>query len=782
MMEAPNTNPFLVEEDTLDIKQEVGRYLHFWPWFVFTVVFALSVAYVYLKYAPRIYETTAKIKVLDEGDGLELPTAAFIFKRSNINLENEIEILTSYIISERVVRQLNLNTRFYEEGRIQTSPVWELPFAYTALKPADSIQGNLAYKIEIENAALEITDLNTEATINFPGLQTASIAHSLPFDLRYVPLADMPLEKLEGKTYLVYLTSVKQAALNLKKQVLVESVGEQSDLLQITIKAENIERSEHILNTLIDVFNSDGIADRQLVSKRTIDFIDERFVYLAEELDSIEVNRQDFKQDNNLTDLVADAQIDLELRTQSEGEVFRIDNQLVLARLLQTSLNEVSETDLLPANIGLENGGINTLITDYNLAVINRDKLTKSGGKNNPMAKVAALQVEDLKANINQSIKAYIRQLEASQNQLNTRNNKYTSRVAQLPEKEKLLRAIERQQKIKESLYLLLLQKREEAAINLAITEPSIKVVEYALTGLLPISPKTSIVYAGALLGGLLIPFGVLYLIFMLDTKVHMREDIENVTTQIPVLAELPEIKKGMDTVFSDPNATSVLAESFRILAANADYMLPKAEGSGSQVIFCTSAIKGEGKTFTSLNISLALSSLNKKVLLIGSDMRNPQIHGYIGASKNDLGLSSYLNDTDTDWKALLKQGFENHPGHSILLSGAIPPNPAHLLTNGRFEQLLAQAKTMFDYIIVDTAPTILVTDTFLISKYADLTLFLTKANFTEKKLLDFSKALQASGKLKNMAYVINSVGAGKSYSYGYGYIYGYHYGYGSTA
>ncbi|WP_181855220.1 tyrosine-protein kinase domain-containing protein [Winogradskyella sp. KYW1333] len=781
-MEVPNTNSFLVEEDNLDIKRVVGRYLRFWPWFVFTVVFALSTAYIYLKYAPRIYETTAKIKVLDEGDGLELPTAAFIFKRSNINLENEIEILNSYIISERVVRQLNLSTRFYEEGRIQTSPVWELPFAYTALTSMDSIKGNLAYKIEIENAALEITDLNTEATISFPDLQTANVAHSLPFDLRYEPLADMPLEKLEGKTYLVYLTSVKQATLNLKKQLLVESVGEQSDLLQITIKAENTERSEHILNTLIDVFNSDGIADRQLVSKRTIDFIDERFVYLAEELDSIEVNRQDFKQDNNLTDLVADAQIDLELRTQSEGEVFRIDNQLVLARLLQTSLNEVSETDLLPANIGLENGGINTLITDYNLAVINRDKLTKSGGENNPMAKVAALQVEDLKANINQSIKAYIRQLEASQNQLNTRNNKYTSRVEQLPEKEKLLRAIERQQKIKESLYLLLLQKREEAAINLAITEPSIKVVEYALTGLLPISPKSSIVYAGALLGGLLIPFGVMYLMFMLDTKVHTREDIESVTAQIPVLVELPEIKKGTHAIFSDPNATSVLAESFRILAANADYMLPKAEGSGSQVIFCTSAIKGEGKTFTSLNLSLALSSLNKKVLLIGADMRNPQIHGYIGASKKDLGLSSYLNDTDTDWKALLKQGFENHPCHSILLSGPIPPNPAHLLTNGRFEQMLAQAKTMFDYIIVDTAPTILVTDTFLISKYADLILFLTKANYTEKKLLDFSKALQASGKLKNMAYVINSVGAGKSYSYGYGYNYGYNYGYGSTA
>jgi len=264
---------------------------------------------------------------------------------------------------------------------------------------------------------------------------------------------------------------------------------------------------------------------------------------------------------------------------------------------------------------------------------------------------------------------------------------------------------------------------------------------------------------------------------FMLDTKLHAREDIENVASQIPVLAEIPEIKKGVNTVFSDPNDKSVLAESFRILAANVDYMLPKPKESGSNVIFCTSAIKGEGKTFTSLNLSLAISSLNKKVLLIGADMRNPQLHAYIGATKNDIGLSSYLNDTDTDWKALLKNGFENHPSHSILLSGVIPPNPAHLLTNGRFEDLLAEAKLVFDYIIVDTAPTILVTDTFLISKYADLMLFLTKANYTEKKLLKFSKDLQASGKLKNMAYVLNGAPVGRGYGYGYNYGYGYGYG-----
>jgi capsular exopolysaccharide synthesis family protein len=327
-------------------------------------------------------------------------------------------------------------------------------------------------------------------------------------------------------------------------------------------------------------------------------------------------------------------------------------------------------------------------------------------------------------------------------------------------------------------LYLLLLQKREEAAINLAITEPSIKIVENAMSSGTPISPNSLFVYLIALVGSLALPFGVLYLIFFLDTKIHDREDFERISSDVPILAEIPQIKKGGSLLFTDPNATSVLAESFRILSANVDFLIPKISNNLGKIIYCTSTIKGEGKTFVSLNLSLALSSLNKKVLLIGADMRNPQIHTYFGTSKNQLGLSSYLNDQSANWKELLMSGFDEHPEHRTMLSGAIPPNPAHLLTNGRFEQLLTEVRTEFDYVIVDTAPTILVTDTLLISKFADITLFLTKANYTDKKLLKFSKDLSDSKKITNMAYVINSVGAGKSYGYGYGYNYGYSYGY----
>jgi capsular exopolysaccharide synthesis family protein len=276
-----------------------------------------------------------------------------------------------------------------------------------------------------------------------------------------------------------------------------------------------------------------------------------------------------------------------------------------------------------------------------------------------------------------------------------------------------------------------------------------------------------------AILAGLLIPFGVFYVMFMLDTKVHGKKDVENLVSDIPVAAEIPRIKDKAKTIFSNPNDRSALAESFRILSSNVNYLLPMEKRG--RVVYCTSTIKGEGKTFVSLNLSLALASLNKKVLLIGADLRNPQLHNYINLDKNRVGLSNYLYDVKVDWKKELINGFEKHPSHDILISGSLPPNPAHLLTNGRFETLLEEAKSFYDYIIVDTAPTILVTDTLLISQFADATLYITRANFTEKNLLDHAVELHKNKKIKNLAFVINSVGASnRSYGYNYGYNYGY--------
>ncbi len=772
MMDASQNNSYAFsEEDDVDFKQELYKYLRYWPWFLISLAMTFIGAYVYLRYAPRIYQTTAKMKILDESDGLELPTSAFVFKRSNINLENEIEILTSYLLLEKVTKELKLNTRFYEEGTIQTTQMNKLPFYYEQIIQADSILKPIAYSIDVTNSSFEITNMKTEKVFSIPNHDSFETSHNLPFLLKMEN--KNVLNETVGKRFIVKFRPLKTETLGLKLNVDIEAVGA-SDLLQMSIKGESKVLSESILNTLMKVFNKDGINDRQLVSKRTLEFIDERFVFLAEELDSIEIDRKEFKQRNNLVDLAADAELGLQQRSKSDEEVFQIESQLALANLLREALQSNSDIDLLPSNIGLENGNINLLINDYNTAILDRDKLASSGGENNPAVQFVESKISDLRSNITRSLNSYNEQLEVSQSQLIGRNLKFVGQVAQIPKKEKLLRAIERQQQIKESLYLLLLQKREEAAINLAITEPSIKVVDYALSGSNPISPKSNIVYAGAVLGGLLIPFGLMYLFFMLDTKLHGKEDVAKQNHEIPIVGEIPDIKEKDGMMFSDPNDRSALAESFRILSSNVNYLLP-LNGNKGKIVYCTSTIKGEGKTYVSINLSLALSSLNKRVLLVGADLRNPQIHTQISQDKNTQGLSNYLYDpTVYDWKTNLVKGFDKHLNHDILLSGSIPPNPSSLLTNGRFEEFLEEARGLYDYVVVDTAPTILVTDTMLISHHADVTVYITRANFTEKKLLKFSKDLFESGKLKNMAYVINGVGNNKSYGYNYGYSYGY--------
>lgn len=770
-----NINAFDVE-DNVDLKREVSKFLRYWPWFILALVVALAASYIYLRYAPRIYQTTATMKILDESDGLELPTSAFVFKRSNINLENEIEILTSYLILERVAKKLKLNTRFFEEGTIQTAQIANLPFYYEQIVATDSIINPMSYTIEVKDTGFDITNMVTEKTFDIPNHNSFESNHNLPFQLK---IENKELVKsIVGKRYIIKFGLLKNSALSLKSRIGVEAIGENSDLLKMTIKGESKENSEQILDTLMHVFDYDGIKDRQSVSQRTIDFIDARFKFLAFQLDSIEVSYRDFKQKNNVVDIVTDAELGLQERSRSDEEVFQIEKQLAIEELLREAVKANSESELLPSNIGIESGNINSLINEYNSAIQQKDKLISSGGKNNPAVQLVQSQINDLRSNINRSLDSYHQQLKVSQRQLQGRKRKFVGQVAQIPQKEKLLKAIERQQLIKQSLYLLLLTKREEAAINLAITEPSIKVVDNALSGSSPISPKPNIVYAGAVLAGLLIPFGILYLIFMLDTKLHSKEDITKINPKIPVIGEIPDVKKQEDIIFRDPNDRTALAESFRILSSNVDYILPVVNNKKGKVIYCTSTIKGEGKTYVSLNLSLALSSINKKVLLIDADLRNPQIHTHIQEEKHKPGLSNYLHDINYDWKDALINGFEKHPNHQIILSGSIPPNPAHLLTNGRFKKLIEEAKEHYDYIVVDTAPTILVTDTMLISQLADATIYLARANYTEKNLLRFSKDLSETGKLKNVAYVVNSVGTSKSY--GYGYNYGYNYGYGS--
>jgi capsular exopolysaccharide synthesis family protein len=344
---------------------------------------------------------------------------------------------------------------------------------------------------------------------------------------------------------------------------------------------------------------------------------------------------------------------------------------------------------------------------------------------------------------------------------------------------EKGMRGIERQQQIKEQLYLFLLQRREEAAIAFAVTGPVAKVIDPAYTIPSAVDPKPWLILVGGFLIGLLLPLFVLFGKFMLDTKVHHKGDLDPLIKNIPFLGEIPRINEGVEETIQ-LNDRSPLAESFRILRTNLAYLLkPKANNKG-EIIYVTSTIKGEGKTFVSYNLARTLATSKKKVVIVGADIRNPKLHKYMDVPRDSKGLSDFLYNYDLSFNDIISKSIDKDVEVDIVLSGSIPPNPAELFMSDRMKNLLDDLSSNYDFVVVDTAPTMIVTDTLLISPLADTTLYVTRAGYTEKKLLDFPKELKQQGKLKGLAIILNDVDYSK-FSYGakYGYSYGYGYGYG---
>ena len=764
-------------EDKYDLKKELFKYLFFWRWFVFSIILCFIISFFYLRYSNNIYRTSAKIKILDKKEAsLELPSASDLFSNNKINLENEIELLSSYTILSKVIEKENLNTNFYGVGNIISTRIINMPFGFEQLISNDSIKEELVFEININNEGIEVNDINKDTTYLFNTYTTYTISHDLPFNIRWDKTSALSSNE---ESYRVIFSTTKKTISQFKKQISLSMVGKESDIILLEMDNENAAYSEIVLNTVVDVFNQDGVSDRQMIHKRTIDFVNERYIMLSNELDSIEIQKQLYKLNNNLIDITANSSLSLELSSKSNQQLLDLENQIAIAKLLYESFKN-NNYDLLPANIGINNSKINFLITDFNTIILERKNLIISAGLNNPSIMQLDRTIIDNRANIIRTVSNYLNQLKQTKKQLTLQNRKLNQDVSNLPEKEKILRAIERNQVIKESLYLFLLQKREESEVSFAVTEPTIKVIEYALSSDIPISPKKMITFLVALLIGVLIPFGIIYLILLFNTKIQVKQDIEELNVGASVIGEIPLIDESESKIFQNPKDRNILAESFRILTSNVNYLLPQNNGNtDGRVILVTSSVKGEGKSFIAINMSLALASLDKKVLLIGADLRNPQLHKYLEVEKSREGLTSFLLNSNFDWKSSLITNFAKLPSHHTLLTGIMPPNPTQLLSNGNFEKIISQVKKEYDYILIDTAPTLLVTDTLIISDYTDAIVYICRSNYTEKEILNYPKELIKDGRIKNTGIVINAVGANSRYDYSYSYKYGYSYNYG---
>ena len=758
-------------EEALSLKENILKYLTNWHWFLLSIITCLFLGFLYLRYAPVIYATEAKIKIIDDSKDFDIATDALslLGAGSKINLDNEVAVLKSYRLIEQVVTSLNLDASHYEVGNVKTKQIFKSPISIQKLFPEDSLKKTLTYSVKVTKSGIEITDKD-ENTIP---LNSGSYTHNnTKFPVKITKNDTLSSIEIEEKNYFVTLNKKKETVLKLMEQLKVDPITLKSDVLSIKIENESAALSEAILNELIAKFNTDGILDRQLVSKRTLDFIDDRFIYLSKELDSIEINKKDYKKSNSLSYIQADAGMTIEKKSLAEGEVFRIETQIELSKLLKETLNSKASFSLLPADIGVENSNINSLVFEYNQGVIQREKLITSAGLNNPTVQLLSTQLSNTKKNIINTVNTYQQQLKVSLRQLKRQENMAGARFSELPEKEKMLRSIERQQMIKENLFLLLLQKREEAAINFAVTAPSVKVVDYGLTKLKPVAPKKIVILGLSFIIGCFIPLAFFFTKFSFDTKIKTKSDLEKISKNIPVLAEIPALADPI-SIF-ETNGRSVKSESFRILCSNVNYLLSQKETKTGQVVFVTSSIKGEGKTMIALNLAMAFASLKKKVLLVGADLRNPQRHNYFEINKNTRGLSDYLFNPEASWHDFITETKEQIPFLDICFSGPIPPNASQLLAGNNLEKFLDNAKKEYDYVILDTAPTVLVADTLLMADHADITVFVTRSGFTDKRLIPFSKDLSKTKKLKNMAYLLNDVAFSKRIGYNYGYEYGY--------
>ena len=763
---------FIEDENPIQIKQVIGKYLGYWPWFLGTAVVALFIASVYLRYADVIYKTEAKVKLLTDKENTNFSLdVSKLFNKSNINLENEVALFKSVHLSEQVVKNLKLNVEYYFNGSVTSKKTYNSPFVVTYVEPENRLKSVLQYSITVTATGYTILDLKSGKSNATKGYWLNVPLPNFPITIH--PALNQNIATSIDKNFTVVLNPITQSALQLSNSVQINPEGEESDILAISLDGTDGAQSEMIINTLIQVFEEDGIKDKQEVSRRTIDFVDDRFVYLRKELDSIEISKKEYKKSNNLSFIQEDAGASILTKTSKEQALYDIESQLLLAKLLAENIASQKVFELLPANIGIQNVSINQLVEGYNTSVLEYQKVHTSAGNNNPTLQVLVSALSNQKRNIINSVKGYQQQLQTTLAQSESAQRTAEGSFSSLPEKEKVLRSIERQQNLKESLYLLLLQKREEASINLAVTVPNTKIIDYAITKNGPIAPQRSKIFIGALFIGLLLPFGILFLIFKLDDKIHNAVDVENKTRSVPVLAELPSLS---DT--TDSTAQSI--EAFRTLANNTNFITPMAENNEGSVIFVTSSIKGEGKTFVSYNLANAYAHLDKKVILIGADFRNPQLHKYLEQTrKAHKGFSNYLYDPAVQWQDLICKVEEEEFSFDVLLSGDIPPNPTLLLSNQRFATVITELKKVYDLIIFDTPPTLLVTDTLIISKYADTTLYVVRSGITEKKLVTYSSKLNEDKKIINMGYVINDINFSSSYGYGYGYNYNYGYGYG---
>ncbi|WP_194531168.1 polysaccharide biosynthesis tyrosine autokinase [Zobellia roscoffensis] len=773
--------------NSFDIKEKLNTYTSHWKWFLICVIFALILAYLNIRYSTPKYAVQTQVQILDEkgsGSELDLFKDLEVFGGAKTKVEDEIQIINSRSNWIEVVKELGLNTKVLIQGNIKESELYSTPPVKLNFIAPDSI---------INRAKLNFfLTISSSTTFGYTEEEDKPVKIYAFGKNVSTPIGDIVItpnvanfESYKDKKLRVSVVPIEDAAQGYRGSVLISTSDEYSNILNIRLEDPIKEKAENMLNTLVDVYNRNAIEDKQIIADRTSNFIEERIANIAGRLSSVDQSAEDFKTEKGVTDIASETNVNLNVGVANQQELANARNQLNMAASMQQIVQQQGGYEVLPTNIGLSDPTIASTTDRYNQLVLERKRLLKSSNEKNPVIVNLDQQIAGLKSSMQSSLNSTVNNLGMTVNSLSGQQARFNSKIYSAPANEKALRDITRKQQTTESLYLYLLQKREESQIAVASTSPKSKIVDHAYAvSKMPVSPKKPIIYLASLILGLLVPFSVIYVKDLMDNKVHNMHSLEKLVSEVPVLGELPSLTKN-DEKFVVKEDRSVLAESLRIIRTNLDYLLKtKKSDNKGHVVYVTSSVPGEGKTFLSTNLSMILASTNKRVLLIGADIRNPKLYTFFTsgdvdkmskATRNkDAGLTEYLYDNTLDVKDIVNPMLVHRNTIDVIYSGRIPPNPAELLMSSRVGQLIDEVSKNYDYIIVDTAPLMVVTDTLLISDYADLLLYVTRAGVTELSAVDFPIKLQKEGKIKGLSFIVNDVA---SSNLGYGGKYGYGYG-----
>ena len=795
MVEERKEKTGVQSEEQINIQEILFRYLIHWPWFVVSVIVCVALAWGYLRLTTPVYNISATVLIKDEKKGGGANMSSELekmglngFVSSSSNIENEIEVLKSRTLAREVVSSLGLFVTYMDEDKFPNKELYRTSPVLVSLTPQEADRLPQTMEIDMLLQPAGAMDVQVKVGKKEYRKHLEKLPAVFPTDEGTVAffanndtLSSLRPESVTTERHITaYINRPFAVAKGYAGSLLITPTSKATSVVTVSLKNSNTQRGKDYIDKLLEMYNINANNDKNEVAQRTGEFIDERIDIISKELGSTERDLENFKRSAGITDLTGEAQI--ALTGNAEYEKKRVENQtqinlvMDLKKYLQGSGYEV-----LPANVGLQDAGVAGAIDRYNEMVAERKRLLRTSTESNPAIVNLTTSIRAMRSNIQTTLDATLKGLEITKADLIREASRYSRRISDAPTQERHFVSIARQQEIKSGLYLMLLQKREENAIVLAAIANNAKIIDEAQADSTPISPKRMTIYLAALVFGIGIPVGVIYLIGLTKFKIEGRADVEKLTS-LPVVGDIPlaDEKTGAIAVFENQN--NLMSETFRNVRTNLQFMLE----NGKNVILVTSTVSGEGKSFISANLAISLSLLGKKVVIVGLDIRKPGLNKVFNLPKKEYGITQFLTNSTVNLMDLVHHSDINKNLY-ILPGGTVPPNPTELLARDGLEKAVEILRKNFDYVILDTAPVGMVTDTLLIGRVADLSVYVCRADYTRKTEFTLINELAENNKLPNLCIVINGLDLQKKkygYYYGYGkygkyYGYGKHYGYG---